>query len=144
MPSSNLGNIAVTIGLNDQTSPELRRVEQSIRSFQSTSSNAADPLNYSMQRARESARLASEEIGVHMPRALARVLAESTVLGPALAAAFSGIALVGFIQVLSQVPTAIKKIADLMGGWDDALKGGVKSTSDLNKSLEEEAKKQRA
>src|SRR5689334_10820248 len=52
------------------------------------------------KQAREAAALLSEEFGVKMPRALRGVLAENSLIGPAISAAFSGLAVAGFIEVV--------------------------------------------
>jgi hypothetical protein len=65
--------------------------------------------------ARGSARLLSEEMGIHMNRELSKVLAQSSLLGPALSAAFSVIAVGAFIGIAVQV-------ADKLSTWiSDAL-----------------------
>src|SRR6266436_6126647 len=51
-------------------------------------------------KARESAALLGEEFGVHIPRALRGVLAQSSIVGPALTTAFNTLAIVGFIEIL--------------------------------------------
>ncbi len=68
-----------------------------------------DKANYSMMEARHSAMLLSEETGVHIPRSLTMVAAKSEVLGPLLAKAFSGIALIAFAELIIQ---ATEKFSD--------------------------------
>lgn len=57
-------------------------------------------------------------LGVHIPRALVHLAAESKALGPILSGAFSGVALLGFIQVAEQIPELFKKINEAVTGWD--------------------------
>jgi hypothetical protein len=62
-------------------------------------SSATDQATRSITEARLAAQLLGHEVGVQMPRALTTVLARSATLGPALNAAFSGIAIAGFIEL---------------------------------------------
>jgi hypothetical protein len=57
---------------------------------------------YSTTEARHAAHLLGEEVGVRVPRALQSVLASSETLGPVLSAAFSTVALIGFIELAKQ------------------------------------------
>src|SRR4029077_16089330 len=66
-------------------------------------------------KARESAALLGEEFGVKVPRALRGVIAESSLLGPAFSAAFSGLAVLGFIEIVKQ---AVEQVT----GFASALK----------------------
>src|SRR6266571_3376735 len=50
-------------------------------------------------KARESAALLGEEFGVHIPRALRGTIAQMSLVGPAMTAAFSGLALVAFAKI---------------------------------------------
>jgi hypothetical protein len=59
-----------------------------------------DKANYSMMEARHAAMMLGEETGVHIPRALSGIAARSEVLGPLLAKAFSGIALIAFAELI--------------------------------------------
>ena len=60
--------------------------------------------------ARGAARLLGEELGIHMNRELGKVLSQSSLLGPALSAAFGVIAVAGFVAVAAQ-------IAEKMSQW---------------------------
>src|SRR6266567_2386744 len=50
-------------------------------------------------KARESAALLGEEFGVHIPRALRGTIAQMSLIGPAMTAAFSGLAVIGFAKI---------------------------------------------
>jgi hypothetical protein len=83
-------------------------------------------------KARESAALLGEEFGIHIPRALRGVLAESSIIGPALTTAFNGLAIMGFIQILSNAATTIGNFtAKIREGGRDmiALEESVTATS---------------
>lgn len=72
---------------------------------------------YSIREARGAARLLSDELGVHLNRELAGVLARSPLIGAALESAFSVIAVVGFIDILEQVGKAIDSDIEKLAGW---------------------------
>jgi hypothetical protein len=57
---------------------------------------------YSTMEARHAAMMLGEETGVRIPRALAGIAARSEALGPILAAAFSGIALIAFVELAAK------------------------------------------
>jgi hypothetical protein len=78
-------------------------------------------------KARESAALLGEEFGVKVPRALRGVIAESALLGPAFTAAFSGLAVVGFIEI-------VKLAVDHLTGFSAALTAIQKQNSELMQS----------
>jgi hypothetical protein len=82
----------------------------------------ADELGYSVREARGSARLLADELGLHLNRELANTLARSEVLGPLLEKAFNIFAVVGFLEVLGEVPEAIDKIVGKLSGWDEAAR----------------------
>ncbi len=86
-------------------------------------------------RAREAAALMGEEFGVHVPRALRGVLAESTAIGPALSAAFSGLALIGFIDIAKNAGEAVAKFVDELAGWSEFAKSTMDAQSALNKEI---------
>ena len=60
-----------------------------------------------MRAARETTRLLSDEVGVHLSRSLTSVIAQSSTLGPIMASAFSVFAVVGFISVITQATTKL-------------------------------------
>jgi hypothetical protein len=82
-------------------------------------SAAPEKLAYSMMGARQAAMGLGEEIGVRLPRFVSTFLARSQTIGPVLASAFSAVAVVGLVQVLTQVPDAIEKIIGALAGWDE-------------------------
>jgi hypothetical protein len=76
----------------------------------------------SMREARESARLLSEETGVHLSRGLATIVSKSSLLGPLLNAAFPIAAAIGFGEVLA---SAAEKFSTLIAStfiYTDAMK----------------------
>jgi hypothetical protein len=85
----------------------------------SEASAGPEKLTYSMTEARHAAAGLGEEIGVHLPRFVSTFLAESKAIGPILAGAFSAVAVIGLVQVLTQIPDAIGKIIGALTGWDE-------------------------
>src|SRR5216684_1521666 len=79
-------------------------------------------------KARESAALLGEEFGVKVPRALRGVIAESSLLGPDFTAAYSGLAIIGFIEIAKQ---AIEQLT----GFGEALKDIEKQNKALMQSV---------
>ena len=79
-------------------------------------------------KARESAALLGEEFGVKVPRALRGVIAESSLLGPAFTAAFSGLAVFGFINI-------VKQAIDQLTGFSEGLKAVEKQNAELMQSI---------
>src|SRR5689334_10799936 len=63
---------------------------------------------------REAAALLSEEFGVRIPRALRGIAAETPVIGTALKAAFSGLAVAAFIEV-------VKSAVDSLTGFSEQI-----------------------
>jgi hypothetical protein len=64
---------------------------------------------YSTMEARHAAMLLGEETGVRIPRALTGIIAQSETLGPIMATAFSGIALIAFAELAAK---AAQKFTD--------------------------------
>jgi len=79
-------------------------------------------------KARESAALLGEEFGVKVPRALRGVIAESSLLGPIFTAAFSGLAVLGFIEILKQA-------FEQLTGFNEALKETEKQNAAVISSV---------
>ncbi len=73
--------------------------------------------------------------GIHLPRSVTRFLAESDKIGPILAGAFSGVAILGMIQALDQLPALFKKLEGAITGWDDAAKKAFDHQLDQNRQL---------
>lgn len=96
---------------------------------------AMDKLTESTKKGREAAALLGEEFGVRVPRALRGVLAESTLLGPALKAAFGTVAVVGFIDVAVNAGETVAKFIDKLAGWSEQAKETMDAQTALNKVI---------
>jgi hypothetical protein len=110
----------------------LNKIKDAGKTAGDTGSVAFTRLTESTEKSRESAALLSETFGVRMPRALRNVLAESTLVGPALNAAFNISAAVAFAAVLVDVAKQIGDYtAKIKAGGQDmiALEEAVVKTS---------------
>lgn len=129
-----------TSGLNaslDRINQQAAQLSSGFGQVASASDQATSRMSSGFERSRESARLLREETGIFLPRALQGVIAQSQLLGPALNAAFSGLAVVGFVQVLASVPKAIDGVIEKFTGAKAALDAMNSSQAALNKSLEQ-------
>jgi hypothetical protein len=98
-------------------------------------------------RARESAMLLSEELGIHIPRAMQGVMAGMPGISAAMNAAFSGMAIVGFVMIAEQAGQAVVKLVEYFTGWaetakktmdaETALNGQIRDTKDHMEKLQE-------
>jgi hypothetical protein len=95
----------------------------------------------SMGQAKDSADILKDTLGIHLPRELTKIIAQSRLVGPALATAFSGVAIFGFIAALGQLPALFDKLKEKVTGWDEAsqkayanfLENNRKAVEDLTK-----------
>src|SRR5216684_6664244 len=94
---------------------EAARLGPTLQPVQRISEQTFNNIEGGALKARESAALLGEEFGVKVPRALRGVIAESSLLGPAFTAAFSGLAVLGFAAILKQ---AVEQLT----GFNEALK----------------------
>jgi hypothetical protein len=99
------------------------------------SERAFGQMKTSVMQARESTALLSEELGIRMPRALRSVVAESSLLAPIMNAAFSGIAVVGFIALAVEAGKGIASVVDKMEGWTAGAKKIMDVQIPLNNSI---------
>jgi hypothetical protein len=99
---------ALTSGMKEATAVVEQAGAQMKASF-AEAGVGAEKLEYSVGEARHALRGFGEEIGVHMPRFVSSFVAGLGGVGPALAAAFTPIAVIGLIEVLKD---AIEKVAE--------------------------------
>jgi hypothetical protein len=96
---------------------------------------------YSAMEARHAAMLLGEETGVKIPRALAGIAARSETLGPLLAGAFSGVALIAFAELAVK---ATEKLTDWIAKtfiFTDAMKALDSINKGINADIvDQEAK----
>src|ERR1041385_817511 len=129
MPEQPL-TLQIVVSGQDQIPNTLKRASDAVASGASTiinwfrqmgsaSDEGAKKIDYSMSQASHSIRGIGEEIGIRMPRFVSTFLAEIPAVGAAMSAAFSAVAIIGFVQTLEQIPAAIAKAIDALHGWDD-------------------------
>ena len=87
-------------------------------------------------KSREAAALFGEEMGVKVPRAIRGVIAESSLLGPAFAAAFSGLAIVAFVELAKQAFEQLTGIGSAMTAIKKANDEMMQSVGTANKILQ--------
>jgi hypothetical protein len=126
------------------TEEEASKLAQSLKGAGAAGKKAGDDTRDAMRgaaestrEAREAAKLFGEETGVRIPRALAGILARSETLGPILASAFSGVAVLAFAELA-------EKAGEKLGEWisntfifTDADKDLAKTLDATNKSIEQ-------
>lgn len=91
---------------------------------------------FSTTEARHAAHLLGEEIGVRVPRALQSVMAESSTLGPILSAAFSTVAVVGFVELAKQAGEKLSEWASSTFIFTEAQKEMDKELRNSNADME--------
>lgn len=96
-----------------------------------------------MATAKDSADILKDTLGIQLPRELTKLIASSKLIGPALAASFNVIAIIGFIGVLKQVPELFDEMAAAVTGWDEKAKESYESVIEQNKKLIEILEKAR-
>lgn len=104
-------------------------------------SEGMEKANYSMTEARHAAHLLGEEIGVKVPRALQSIIASSETVGPALAAAFSAIAIPAFVELGTKV---VEKLTDMVSEvfiYTESMKNADAATRELNNAIETQEKR---
>ncbi|MGC1482294.1 MAG: hypothetical protein WA789_00745, partial [Candidatus Acidiferrum sp.] len=96
---------------------------------------ALDKVTAGTKQAREAAALLSEEVGVNIPRGLRNILASNSAIGPAISAAFTGLAVAGFVTVVKDAVdelTGFSAQLDVIKKQNDAL---VESVAGANETL---------
>lgn len=86
-------------------------------------------------KSREAAALFGEELGVKVPRAIRGVIAQSSLLGPAFAAAFSGLAIVAFVELAKQAFEQLTGMGVAMTNIQKANDAMMQSVASANKIL---------
>src|SRR5712664_2726463 len=78
---------------------EAAKIGPTLQPVQRISEQTFNNIEHGALKARESAALLGEEFGVKIPRALRGTIAEASLIGPIFSTAFSGLALVGFVDI---------------------------------------------
>jgi hypothetical protein len=101
---------------------QLKRTQDDAASSARGLGSAEEGAGRSMREARESARLLSEETGVHLSRGLATIVSKSSLLGPLLNAAFPIAAAIGFGEVIASAAEKFSMLIATTFIYTDAMK----------------------
>src|SRR6267154_12298 len=99
----------VDINLRMSLAQFKKDVQDGTDAVRSGTKGMADDIKANTFEARGTLMLLGEEIGVHIPRHLQRMIAELPGVGPALATAFSSVAVLAAIEVIAKVIEKIQK-----------------------------------
>ncbi len=125
-----------TAALN-RLNAETGRIGPSMQNVAHVSEQTFNNIEHGALKARESAALLGEEFGVKIPRALRGTIAEAAGIGKIFTAAFSGLAIIGFIQIAVEAGKRIAEFADRLGGWSEQAKKTKEAQEELNKIVVE-------
>lgn len=78
------------------------------------------------------ARLAWQELGIHVPTAMTRAITSIGPMAGLVNAAFPILVAVGFVEILDKVPDAIQNITNSLAGWDKAAQSAYQAQLRLN------------
>ncbi len=120
-------------------------VEEFGREVQSTTAVALAPMREHFGRmpselteARHALHGVGEEIGIHIPRFIQSFLVQLGPVGPALASAFSIIAIIGIVQLVAEkLPEAFGKLTEVLTGWGESAKKQYEGVLEANRKVEE-------
>src|SRR5579859_5242765 len=98
-------------------------------------------IGHSARQGREAAVLLTEELGIHMPRALANVISDTTLIGPLMRGAFSTVAVAGFVDLALGAGEAVAKFVDKLAGWSEGAKETMDSVHEMDRVLAESQRK---
>ncbi len=91
----------------------------------------------SMSASKESADILKDTLGIELPRELTKLIAHSQLLRPVLSAAFSGVALFGFIAAARQIPELFDQLLEAVTGWDEKAKKAFENVQEYNRKTVE-------
>src|SRR5579872_4702155 len=109
---------------------ETQKMNEAFRTTVTESERAFSRVNYSSVEAKHAVHGLGEEIGIHVPRFVQTFIAELGGVGPVMAAAFAPIAVIGLVEVLSEIPKKIDEGIDALHGWNEEAKKGFKEAAD--------------
>ena len=134
--------VSVVITGSNEASPaldaamlEIDALNAKVQAMGSQMAVAGERMTFSMQEARGTAALLGEEVGVHIPRHLATFMAGLPGVGVAMSAAFSGVAIIGIIELLVK---ATEKLADFIDEtfiYTQAMRDSEAATAAVNLAI---------
>ena len=118
----------------DRVNQQAAQLNSGFSSAASASDQATSRISSGFEHSRESARLLREETGIFLPRALQGLISQSQVLGPALNLAFSGLAVVGFGEIMVSIGKKVFDVAEGISGAKERMKEMEEATGALGKA----------
>jgi gas vesicle protein len=138
----------ITIEVQDGATPafkqlnaEAAKLGPTLQPIQRVSEQTFNNIEHGALKARESAALLGEEFGVKIPRALRGTIAEASLIGPIFTSAFSGLAIIGFIQIAIEAGKKIGELVEHLWGHEEQAKKTREAQAELNKIIAEGAVK---
>jgi hypothetical protein len=113
---------------------EAAAIGPALEPLQGVSTRTFDQVRQDTLRARESTMLLRDEFGIGIPRALRSTIAEASLIGPIMTAAFSGLAIMAFANIAVMVGEKIAGLVDRLAGWSAQAKVMNDLTAAANKS----------
>jgi hypothetical protein len=104
--------IDVTIRATNETNQGIADAKRNIEQFKSTQQQAMVAHREEIHRARGAAELLGQTLGIHIPRELRGIMASTSLVGGAMAAAFAPAAILALIPVVTQLVGKITEISD--------------------------------
>jgi hypothetical protein len=141
MAGNTIGEVNINLRMN------LANFRKDVKDGTSAAGEGARQLGESMgsgtREARESLRLLSEEVGIHIPRGLQTFIATLPGVGTALNAAFSSVAVLAIIELIVKVAEKVGELRKKAEEFQKAIKeSGESGTLDMRKLKEEVLKLQ--
>jgi hypothetical protein len=136
MAGTTIGEVNINLRMN------LAQFSKDVQDGNSAAANGAKQLGRSMgegtQQARESRRLLSDEIGIHMPRGLQTFIAEIPGVGTALNAAFQSVAVLALIELIMKAASTLNELKTKAEEFKKGVQeSSVTGTQELRKLGEE-------
>ncbi len=116
---------------------EAAKLGPTLQPIQRISEQTFNNIEAGALRARESAALLGEEFGIKIPRALRGTIAEASLIGPIFSTAFSGLALVGFVDIAIHAGEQVEKLVEKFWGHEEQAKKTREAQAELNKVIAE-------
>src|SRR5262245_10269865 len=101
-----------------EASKQLDQLAANARKSATANQAAMKQTSQAIVEAGVAARGLGRELGVTIPESLSRLASRSSTIGPILSKAFSAVAVIGFIQVVKEIPNAIDEAAGAITGWN--------------------------
>ncbi|ABF42421.1 hypothetical protein Acid345_3420 [Candidatus Koribacter versatilis Ellin345] len=115
-----------------------QRTNDNLRTMGNTGEQAFGKVIAAEQKAHASAKLLEGTLGIEVPRALGKVIANSQILGPIFAGAFNIAIFAAVVPIVEEIGTKIKEGTQWLGGYTEAVRDFYKELiADNQKMLAE-------